>query len=158
MVAVVNGSGGTGRAAALEECQIAGKTGTAQWNAAEDRNLAWFTGYLPTHDPVYAYAVVYEGQPGEDVSGGRKAAPIVHDVFESVLKNAAPDEPLLLASQMEGAPKGIRVSSEDEEIDGGYRTSAGSGADSSVPAAAPPPEPERERRGFGGFLRKLFGN
>ncbi|HSJ04053.1 MAG: penicillin-binding protein 2 [Verrucomicrobium sp.] len=158
MIAVVNGSGGTGRAAALEECQVAGKTGTAQWKSSEDRNLAWFTGFLPTHDPVYAYALVYEGQPGEDVSGGKKAAPIVHEVFEKVLKNAAPDEPLLIASQAEGAPKGLPISGDDEAIEGGRRSSddMGPGSGSGAPPPPPPP-PQEERRGFGGFLKKLFG-
>lgn len=154
MVAVVNGSGGTGRAAALEHCQIAGKTGTAQWKPNEDRNLAWFTGFLPAHAPVYAYAVIYEGQPGEDVSGGRKAAPIVHDVFEKILQNAAPDEPLLLATQMEGAPKGIPVSSADEEYEGGVAAPMGPAGAGEAP---PPPPPAEERKGFGGFLKRLFG-
>lgn len=156
MVAVVNGSGGTGRAAALEQCQIAGKTGTAQWKPAEDRNLAWFTGFLPADNPVYAYAVIYEGQPGEDVSGGRKAAPIVHDVFERILKDANPEEPLLLAVQAEGAAKGIPVSSEDEEMDGSRSYGSGSGPVGGAPPPPPPPAQE-ERKGFGGFLRKLFG-
>jgi penicillin-binding protein 2 len=156
MVAVVNGSGGTGRAAALEQCQLAGKTGTAQWKPAEDRNLAWFTGFLPADNPVYAYAVIYEGQPGEDVSGGRKAAPIVHDVFEKILKDASPDEPLLAAVQMEGAAKGIPVTSEDEEIDGGGRGSSDMGPTGGY-APPPPPPPPEDRRGFGGFLKKLFG-
>ncbi|WP_075089714.1 penicillin-binding transpeptidase domain-containing protein [Verrucomicrobium spinosum] len=156
MVAVVNGSGGTGRAAALEQCQIAGKTGTAQWKPAEDRNLAWFTGFLPADNPVYAYAVIYEGQPGEDVSGGRKAAPIVHDVFERILKDGNPEEPLLLAVQAEGSAKGIPLSSEDEEVEGGRSYAAGSGPAGGAPPPPPPP-PQEDRKGLGGFLRKLFG-
>lgn len=79
MVAVVSGEGGTGRAAGIEQAQIAGKTGTAQWKVYNDsdknRNLAWFTGFLPANNPVYAFAMVYEGSPGEGVSGGKVATP-----------------------------------------------------------------------------------
>lgn len=150
MVAVVNGEGGTGRAASLKECQVAGKTGTAQWKPTEDRNLAWFTGFLPANEPMYAYALVYEGQPGETVSGGKVAAPIVHEVFENVFKNAPPDDPILLLAKNE-SNKAIAVTDEDEATEGGSSTSS----EEITPAAEPPPA--AEKKGVGGFFKRLFG-
>lgn len=158
MVAVVNAPGGTGRAAGLDKkynCQVAGKTGTAQWKPNEERNLAWFTGFLPANDPIYAYAVVYEGQPGETVSGGGKAAPIVKEVFTKVYENAPADDPLLLLAKAEAVPKAIPVTEEDEQIEGG-------GAQAPVEQGTPfnetaQPEPEAPSRGIGGFLRRMFG-
>jgi penicillin-binding protein 2 len=84
MVAVVSGSNGTGGRAAIRQAQMAGKTGTAQWDLAKNRNLAWFAGFVPAVNPRFAFAAVYEGDPGESVSGGGKAAPIVHDVFRRI--------------------------------------------------------------------------
>jgi len=155
MVAVVNGANGTGHAAAIDDkynCQIAGKTGTAQWKPAEERNLAWFTGFLPANDPIYAYAVVYEGQPGEKVSGGGKAAPIVREVFENIYKNAPPDDPLVLIAAAENAAKAIAVDDSDEATDG---SDGPAPAQIETPVAEEPP-PETEKRGVGGFFRKLF--
>jgi penicillin-binding protein 2 len=156
MVAVVNGSNGTGSRAQLEDninVQVAGKTGTAQWAPGDGtlRNLAWFTGFLPANDPIYAYAVVYEGQPGEEVSGGRLAAPIVSEVFTNIYKNAPPDDPLLLLAESADAPKAIALDDEDEMTDG---------APPAVPMGTPlvqQPQPQGERKTIGGFFRRLFG-
>lgn len=155
MVAVCNAPGGTGRAAALDKkynCQVAGKTGTAQWVPSEERNLAWFTGFLPANNPVYAYAIVYEGQPYESVSGGAKAAPIVKEVFTKIYENAPPDDPLLLAQNDEAA-KAIPVSADDEDIEG-----SGMNAAEVTPInEAAPEEEEQKPRGIGGFFKRLFG-
>jgi len=72
--------GGTGRSAELSFTELCGKTGTAQWN--NDRNLAWFGGFLPYDEPRFAFAAVYEGSRGEKPSGGKNAAPIVKAFFE----------------------------------------------------------------------------
>ena len=157
MIAVVNGENGTGHAAAIDakyHCTIAGKTGTAQWKPNDNRNLAWFTGFLPVEDPLYAYAVVYEGQPGEEISGGKKAAPIVHEVFENIFKNAAPDDPLLmLAQSKKEAKKAIAVTDDDEQADTSVKTDP---AETGIPISQPAPQQE-ERKSVGGFFRKLFG-
>ena len=157
MIAVVNGDNGTGHRAQLDDgikIQVAGKTGTAQWSPGDGtlRNLAWFTGFLPANDPIYAYAVVYEGQPGEEVSGGRLAAPIVSDVFNNIYQNAPPDDPLVLLANAENAPKAIAITDEDELTDGG-----GPVEEAQPLVGAPPQEPVEDRRGLGGFFRKLFG-
>jgi penicillin-binding protein 2 len=152
MVAVVSGDGGTGHAADIKHAQIAGKTGTAQWRIAKDQNLAWFAGFLPAQKPMFSFAVVYEGRPGEDVSGGRKAAPIVSEVFTKIFEKTPKDDPMLLA--MQNVPKNSPLGPEDEE---------------DIPEGKPVEEERRPRvqqevrpaeppkKGIGGFFRKLFG-
>jgi penicillin-binding protein 2 len=157
MIAVVIGDNGTGHRAQLDEkinIQVAGKTGTAQWSPGDGtlRHLAWFTGFLPANDPIYAYAVVYEGQPDEEVSGGRLAAPIVSEVFNNIYNNASPDDPLVLLAQSENAPKAIAITDEDEATDG-----ARPGGDQGQPLLQQP-QPEPERKSIGGFFRRLFGH
>jgi penicillin-binding protein 2 len=76
-------SGGTGRSGNLSFTTLAGKTGTAQWGPPSlNQRLAWFAGFLPHDNPRYAFAVLYEGKPGQTVSGGRMAAPMVRNFFE----------------------------------------------------------------------------
>lgn len=144
MVAVVNGSGGTGHAAAIKQAEIAGKTGTAQWKPTKDQNLAWFTGFLPAGKPMFAFAVVYEGEPGEDVSGGKKAAPIVQEVFTNIFQKAPADDPMLLA--MKDAPKATVV--EEEVVEKNTEE---------IPLAQPVQPPPQAKKGIGGFFRRLFG-
>ncbi len=82
---VVNGGGGTGQSAGLSYTTLCGKTGTAQWGPkSKNQRLAWFAGYLPEDNPRYSFAVLYEGRPGETVSGGRMAAPMVKKFFEGI--------------------------------------------------------------------------
>jgi len=82
---VVNGGGGTGQSAGLSYTTLCGKTGTAQWGPpSKNQRLAWFAGFLPEDNPRYSFAVLYEGRPGEKVSGGRMAAPMVKKFFEGI--------------------------------------------------------------------------
>ncbi len=76
MYDVVNSSWGTGKSG-YHKIVVAAKTGTGQWITSENRNVAWFAGYFPAKDPIYSFAILYEGNPGENVSGGKKAAPIL---------------------------------------------------------------------------------
>lgn len=152
MVAVVSGDGGTGHAADIKHAQIAGKTGTAQWKIAKDQNLAWFAGFLPAQKPMFSFAVVYEGRPGEDVSGGRKAAPIVREVFTKVFEKTPKDDPMLLA--MQNVPKNSPLGPEDEE-----EIPEGKPVEDSRPvtlqqAVYPDQQP---KKGIGGFFSRLFG-
>jgi penicillin-binding protein 2 len=83
MYDVVGKGYGTGRSAGLSYTTLAGKTGTAQWGPPRlNQRLAWFAGFLPHDNPRYAFAVLYEGKPGQTVSGGRMAAPMVKNFFE----------------------------------------------------------------------------
>src|SRR5437899_4719856 len=85
MTDVVNGAGGTAHQASLGNVEVAGKTGTAQWGPKhKERTAAWFSGFLPTDQPKYAFAAVYEGDVGSKVHGGSAAAPMIADVFKEI--------------------------------------------------------------------------
>jgi len=87
LVDVVNGAGGTAHEAELDNVEVAGKTGTAQWGPKnKERTAAWFAGYLPAEKPEYAFAAVYEGDVGSKVHGGTVAAPRIADVFKEVYR------------------------------------------------------------------------
>jgi penicillin-binding protein 2 len=90
MVDVVNGTGGTAHQARLENVDVAGKTGTAQWGPKEkERTAAWFAGFLPADAPQYAFAALYEGDVGSRVHGGSAAAPMIGKIFREVYKGPA---------------------------------------------------------------------
>src|SRR5438045_4883044 len=85
MINVVNGAGGTAHQASLENVEVAGKTGTAQWGPkTRERTAAWFAGFLPADQSKYAFAAVYEGDVGSKVHGGSSAAPMIADVFKDI--------------------------------------------------------------------------
>jgi penicillin-binding protein 2 len=87
MIDVVSGAGGTAHQASLDNVEVAGKTGTAQWGPKnKERTAAWFAGFLPADQPQYAFAAVYEGEVGSKVHGGSAAAPMVADVFKEIYK------------------------------------------------------------------------
>jgi penicillin-binding protein 2 len=87
MIDVVNGAGGTAHQASLDNAEIAGKTGTAQWGPKDkERTAAWFAGFLPADQPQYAFAAVYEGDVGSKVHGGSAAAPMIADIFREIYK------------------------------------------------------------------------
>jgi penicillin-binding protein 2 len=90
MTRVVNSRTGTAHQAKVGSVEVAGKTGTAQWGPkAKERTAAWFTGFIPTGRPQFAFAAVYEGAAGADVHGGTQAAPLISTVFKGVYKTAA---------------------------------------------------------------------
>jgi penicillin-binding protein 2 len=153
MVAVVSGDGGTGSAASIKHAQIAGKTGTAQWRIAKDQNLAWFAGFLPAKNPRFAFAVVYEGRPGEDVSGGRKAAPIVREVFNKIFEQTPKDDPLLLAMNNKPAEG---EEGEDVEIEEEANEQPTERVRPARPVETRPAE-QPKKGGIGGFFKRLFG-
>jgi penicillin-binding protein 2 len=87
MIDAVNGAGGTGHQASLNNVEVAGKTGTAQWGPKnKERTAAWFAGFLPADQPQYAFAALYEGDVGSNVHGGSTAAPMIADVFKEIYK------------------------------------------------------------------------
>jgi penicillin-binding protein 2 len=84
---VVNGAGGTAHQASLDNAEVAGKTGTAQWGPKnKERTAAWFAGFLPADQPRYAFAVIYEGDVGSKVHGGSAAAPMIAEIFKEIYK------------------------------------------------------------------------
>lgn len=98
---VVNGSigGRTGADMALEERQVAGKTGTTNDSAA-----VWFAGYTPqlaaavwVGDPRGGYAhpmkqVTINGRYYDQVFGGTLPGPIWRDSMEVALKGVEPED------------------------------------------------------------------
>jgi penicillin-binding protein 2 len=87
MINAVNGAGGTAHAASLDNVEVAGKTGTAQWGPKnKERTAAWFAGYLPADNPKYAFAALYEGDVGVKSHGGTVAAPLIAQVFREAYK------------------------------------------------------------------------
>lgn len=118
---VVNAGGGTGQSAQLSYTTLCGKTGTAQWGPpSKNQRLAWFAGFLPEDNPRYSFAVLYEGRPGEKVSGGRMAAPMVKKFFEGIKDDikdtiAPPQKALIVVEGADGelVPAGTIVPEED---------------------------------------------
>jgi cell division protein FtsI (penicillin-binding protein 3) len=82
-------SRGTGQAAALDEQVVAGKTGTAQKPArggySPDKFIASFAGYVPADRPRLVMVVVVDEPKGSQY-GGTVAAPVFHEIAESVLR------------------------------------------------------------------------
>ena len=87
LVDAVNGPAGTAHSASLDNVEVAGKTGTAQWGPkAKERTAAWFAGFLPSTQPQYAFASLYEGEVGSKVHGGTTAAPMIGEIFKQIYK------------------------------------------------------------------------
>jgi penicillin-binding protein 2 len=91
---VVSSRAGTASRAGVPGFKVAGKTGTAQWGSGKKEKVAaWFVGFAPSERPQYAFAVLYEGKPGDnDVHGGTNAAPIAGKVLKEILKPEPKDE------------------------------------------------------------------
>ena len=94
LIGVVSSRSGTASRAGVSGFKVAGKTGTAQWGAGRNEKVAaWFAGFAPADNPQFAFAVVYEGKPGDnDVHGGTYAAPIVGRVLKEILKSEPKEE------------------------------------------------------------------
>lgn len=92
LVMVTTHGTGTGhRAATVKGVKVAGKTGTAQWGpVSKRRNAAWFTGFAPAGRPLYSFAAVVEGNPGESLAGGANAAPVIGQMLLALLKDYKP--------------------------------------------------------------------
>ena len=83
---VVNAGGGTGQSAALE-LHHALRENRHRPVGAASRKTNGSPGspdFFPEDNPRYSFAVLYEGRPGEKVSGGRMAAPMVKKFFEGI--------------------------------------------------------------------------
>ncbi len=76
---------GTATEAALSGIQVAGKTGTAEIDIANNVNQAWFIGFAPADDPKIAVSVTIERTSG---FGGVVAAPIAKSVMEVLLSES----------------------------------------------------------------------
>ena len=83
MYLVVNGSGGTGKAARVPGIAVAGKTGTAQNPHGEDH--AWFIGFAPFENPRIALCILLENAG----FGGTQAAPLAGVLIAKFLNDEA---------------------------------------------------------------------
>jgi penicillin-binding protein 2 len=169
MSEVVNSGRGTGRSAGNPKIDVAGKTGTGQWKPALHQNIAWFGGFAPADYPVLSFAVISEGDPGEVLSGGKSAAPLVGQFLEAWLgdeahlaeiKDASNEVKLALAS--------LEPEGRDSIGSGGGNGGGGIFKDSGTadqygdqaPAEtgpAPPPAMAEQESGLSRFFRKLRG-
>ncbi len=86
---VVNSGAGTAHQAGLDNVEVAGKTGTAQWGPKKkERTAAWFAGFVPAKQAQFAFAALYEGDVGSTAHGGSAAAPMIGSIFKQVYKAA----------------------------------------------------------------------
>lgn len=110
-------AGGTGRSAGLSWTEVCGKTGTGQWGPERKRQgVAWFAGFLPADEPRLAFAALYEGRPGQRVSGGRNAGAMVPAFFNSFKSE--------IQEMIKPAPKAVLVVpeiKEEESTEGAMR-------------------------------------
>lgn len=95
MVSVIEGDNGTGKKAAVEGYQVAGKTGTADkplenGRGYSNKTTAVFAGMAPVEDPNIVVAVMVDSPA--DRSGGTAAAPAFAEVMTGALaaRNVAP--------------------------------------------------------------------
>lgn len=152
MRAVVSSGGGTGTRAANKYVSIAGKTGTGQWHVKPVENVAWFAGFIPAGKPEYAFAALYEGDPGEtEISGGRKVAPLVGDVFNEIyrMKKEAGEIPDDQLDEDDGAA--VAASSPKR------REQQAAAPQVSQTQAAPAQEKPKRESGLRRFFRRLRG-
>ncbi|MFT4547926.1 MAG: penicillin-binding protein 2 [Verrucomicrobiales bacterium] len=148
MAKVVNASWGTGKAASNYYVTLAGKTGTGQWGpSADKRYLAWFAGFVPYENPEYAFAVLYEGDKGETIGGGRIAAPLAGRFFNAVYQKKK-DGGLLA-----GYERSSDASSDGRS--GGSSSSNNQPQETTTGTAEPaePPEETKEKKLRGFFNR-----
>ncbi len=92
MLADVQESGGTGKAAAIQGWRVSGKTGTAEvkhGRAVVDK-ITWFVSFAPFESPRYAVVVVVESGR----SGGGTSAPVARQVFQALHEWEATPQPI----------------------------------------------------------------
>ena len=132
-----HGSGTGRRAATVKNIKVAGKTGTAQWGpVSKRRNAAWFAGYAPAnYPPLYAFAAVVEGNPGESLSGGSNAAPVIGSVLATLLKDYKPPEKVAEEEKPADEAADEAIPAEGEDAGDTERTE-----DLMNPEGAPTPE------------------
>lgn len=149
MRAVVADGDGTGTRASNDYVAMAGKTGTGEWHDNPKDYVAWFAGFIPANNPEYAYAALYEGDPGDEISGGRKVAPIVGDVFNKIYKLKKDGKEIPEDKVDEDAdPEDAAVSTRRK------KPATGPAAPAAAPVAAPAPEaPKAGLRGWWNRVR-----
>lgn len=79
---VIQADTGTGKRAKIGACEMAGKTGTAQYGArGSGKQHTWMIVFAPVDNPRYALSMIIE----DGLSGGQTVAPLVKQLMEGVL-------------------------------------------------------------------------
>ncbi|MCB1243615.1 MAG: penicillin-binding transpeptidase domain-containing protein [Verrucomicrobiales bacterium] len=153
---VVNAGNGTGKAAGHPKILMAGKTGTGQWKPHLEQNVAWFAGFAPADYPVLSFSVLYEGAPGERLSGGRNAAPLVGEFFE---KYFADEEHLASLQESSQEMRAQIASLEPEHVrpdfDGIFTDAPANPAATEGVPQPPPQQASQKESGLIRWFRKL---
>jgi penicillin-binding protein 2 len=111
--------------------------------------VAWFAGFLPHDEPRLAFACLYEGRPGEKVSGARNGCPMVPAFFEPLKDEikeliAPPPKAVVIvdpeAAEQGDAPKAIPV--DPGEVGTGLDDERPEGLLRPQPPEPPPAVPE----------------
>jgi cell division protein FtsI (penicillin-binding protein 3) len=84
-------SGGTGACAAIPSYTVAGKTGTSRkplptGGYTKGKTMASFIGFAPAEAPRVATIVVLDEPTGNQIYGGRAAAPVFAEITASALR------------------------------------------------------------------------
>lgn len=151
MRAVVADSDGTGTRASNNYVAMAGKTGTGEWHDSPKDYVAWFAGFIPANNPEYAFAALYEGDPGDQISGGKYVAPLVGDVFNKIYKMKRDGDEMPAAKA-----KGDKDDDADDGDDSPRKALAAknrrkTSESTGTAAASPPPAPAPEVQKPGGI-------
>jgi penicillin-binding protein 2 len=86
---VIMAATGTGGRARVPGIEMAGKTGTAEYGAKEDRKKhGWMILFAPYEKPQYAVAMVVD----DAVSGGFTVGPRLHDLMMGIFKVPEPQQ------------------------------------------------------------------
>lgn len=104
MLLSVTAKDGTGKQAAIEGYEVAGKTGTSQklvWDPVRRKNYygnsyrATFCGFVPARHPALVMVITFDGVSGARHGGGNVAAPVFKRTMSRVLRtlNIPPDFP-----------------------------------------------------------------
>jgi cell division protein FtsI (penicillin-binding protein 3) len=90
LMARITEPGGTGRRAAIEGYEVAGKTGTAEkiinGQYSDTKNIASFAGFLPARNPVITVVVSIDEPQGEYRTGGVVAGPVFRQIGEEAIR------------------------------------------------------------------------
>ena len=82
---------GTGKAAKVENIEVAGKTGTAQklinGKYSNKVHIASFVGFAPIKKPKYIIAVMIDNPKKGSYYGGGVAAPVFSNILKQILNN-----------------------------------------------------------------------
>lgn len=156
MYDVVNAGNGTGKAA-YHKITVSGKTGTGQWKPAQKQNIAWFAGYFPSKYPVYSFAVIYEGDPGEKVSGGKQGAPVIGAFLKEYLNEENYNAVRERANSFKPEFEEYDDLTRNEPVSSIFRSEPAQTAPVVQPVQPQQRPPQGRPRQGGGLFQRIFG-